>query len=128
MNSFESELLDCCFDHQVINKEDTCVVVKGEWNFPLSFSGFQGHFPSQPVLPAVIQLTMVRLLAEKALNLLLFPSSYGRTKFRRIIEPERRVITELTLNVTENTVDCEFQLKQPDGQMICNGSNLFTYR
>lgn len=127
MNSFENELLACCLDHQMIKKEEKCVGIKGEFRFPVSFTGFQGHFPTQPVLPAVIQLTMIRLLAEQALTRPLFPSQYGKTKFRRIVEPEQNIIADLKLNFTDETVDCEFQVKQPDGQMISNGSCKFEY-
>ena len=127
MNSFENELLACCLDHRMIKKEGNYVGIKGEFSFPISFTGFQGHFPTQPVLPAVIQLAIIRLLAEQALTRSLFPSQYGKTKFRHIVEPEQNIIAELKLNFTDKMADCEFQLKQPDGQMISNGSCIFEY-
>ena len=39
-----------------------------EYRLPLAFLGFQGHFPDYPVLPAMLQFAMVRLLIEEALG------------------------------------------------------------
>jgi 3-hydroxyacyl-[acyl-carrier-protein] dehydratase len=33
--------------------------------FPESFSGFQGHFPDQPVLPGVCQIALAMVMAER---------------------------------------------------------------
>lgn len=32
------------------------------------FIGFRGHFPGRPVLPAIVQLRMLRLLVEEAIG------------------------------------------------------------
>ena len=39
-----------------------------EYHLPLSFLGFKGHFTDYPVLPAMLQLAMVRLLIENAIG------------------------------------------------------------
>ena len=44
--------------------------VKDDWvvaqiSFPESFSGFQGHFPDQPVLPGVCQIALAMVMAER---------------------------------------------------------------
>lgn len=126
MNPFEKELLACCLDHRVIGKEDANLHIISEFSFSASFTGFQGHFPVQPVLPAVIQLTMVRLLAEQVLTRRLYPSQYGKTKFRHIVEPDQIVNVDLKLHFTDEKVDCQFQLNHMDGRMISDGSCTFT--
>ena len=127
MNPFEQQLLSCCLDHQVVGKKENRLEVEAELLFPASFIGFKGHFPTRPILPAIIQLAMIRLLTEQTLTHRLFPNHYGKTKFRRIIEPEQKIMAELKLTLTEETVDCQFQLKQPDGQVISEGSCIFVY-
>jgi len=128
MNHFERELLSCCIDHRIINRDENYVDVEGEFYFPDSFSGFRGHFPQAPVLPAVIQLTMIRTLAEQALTQRLFPTSYGKTKFRRVVKARQTIYATLKLNFVNPEADCDFQLKLPDGQLISNGSCVFTPR
>ncbi len=39
---------------------------KKEYRLPLECTAFQGHFPDYPVLPAIVQIAMVRLLIEEA--------------------------------------------------------------
>lgn len=39
-----------------------------DYRLPRDFLGFTGHFPGNPVLPALLQLVMVRLLMEEALG------------------------------------------------------------
>lgn len=45
--------------------QDTKRLGEDEWQrffcFPADFIGFAGHFPGQPILPAVLQICMVRL-------------------------------------------------------------------
>lgn len=39
-----------------------------DYRLPRDFPGFTGHFPGNPVLPALLQVVMVRLLIEEALG------------------------------------------------------------
>lgn len=45
--------------------QDTKRLGDDEWQrffcFPADFIGFAGHFPGQPILPAILQICMVRL-------------------------------------------------------------------
>jgi len=127
MNTFENELLTCCLKHHIIKKEEKYVEIRGEFLFPSTFTGFQGHFPARPILPAVIQLITIRLVAEQTLTRDLFPSQYGKTKFRLIIEPEQPVIVELKLDISDKSVDCKFQLKQQDGKLFSDGNCRFIF-
>lgn len=65
--------------------------VHGEFVFPADFPAFAGHFPDQPVLPAIVQLAAVRLLAGKALGQDLVPVAAHRIKFRGMIRPNEPV-------------------------------------
>jgi len=67
------------------------VTVRGEFIFPPDFPPFAGHFPSQPVLPAIVQLAAVRLLAGKAVGQDLVPVAAHRVKFRAMIRPDEPV-------------------------------------
>ena len=62
---------------------------------PEDFSGFLGHFPGHPVLPAMTQITMARLLFQEvigsadALNVI-------SAKYTRPIYPRQQLIAHLT--------------------------------
>lgn len=65
--------------------------ISGVFCFDNSFIGFQGHFPGQPVLPAVVQLAAVRLLVEKSIGRELSLRKVKRAKFKRVVLPGKRL-------------------------------------
>jgi len=79
------------------------IVVKGLFVFADDYSGFAGHFPGRPILPAVIQLGIVRFLCERGLGICLEPQAYSRTKFRGVITPDQKVQVEVMLEKEEKT-------------------------
>lgn len=61
--------------------------------FPESFTGFAGHFPGNPLLPAFIQICMARLLWESRQ-----PGQDFRlksAKFIRPVRPNDRILVRL---------------------------------
>lgn len=65
-----------------------------EFRFPREFIGFCGHFPDNPVLPAIVQIMMIRLLWQRtrqpaaALNVV-------SAKFLRPVLPEQKILLKL---------------------------------
>ncbi|MFV9646765.1 MAG: hypothetical protein ACNYWU_13155, partial [Desulfobacterales bacterium] len=86
-----------------------------------SFPGFDGHFPGQPVLPAIIQLAAVRYIAECGLEHPLTPNSYGRTKFRGIIQPDEEIEVTLALYVEEKQWVGKFTIRRFAKEVVANG-------
>jgi 3-hydroxyacyl-[acyl-carrier-protein] dehydratase len=68
---------------------------RGECALPATFSGFQGHFPGQPVMPAVCQIEMVRCLVEAAEGGPLQLDRIVRAKYVLPIAAEERVVVEV---------------------------------
>lgn len=64
---------------------------------------FEGHFPSQPVLPGVVQLHWAALLARKHFGFKSAPREVRRLKFRSIVVPPRRIELQME-RVKENSV------------------------
>ncbi|MBW2594044.1 MAG: hypothetical protein JRE58_13780 [Deltaproteobacteria bacterium] len=50
-------------------------------------SWFEGHFPEDPVLPGIAQLSLILTVVEKALNLKIRIYSFNRVRFKQIIRP-----------------------------------------
>ena len=98
--------------------------VSGVYLFPPHFPAFAGHFPGQPVLPAVVQLAAVRILVEKTLEKELIPVSIERARFKSMIGPDEPVTVHLTFTEDQGEVRISFLIttgkgNASKGEMIC---------
>ena len=66
---------------------DAADTVQFELVLPDDHAAFAGHFPSQKVLPGVVQIDWAVRLAETHLNTGLAAASDFQVKFRRVIGP-----------------------------------------
>jgi len=109
--------VDICDDHHL---QATAVFMFNE-NYP----GFSGHFPGQPVLPAIVQLAMVRYLAECALCGSLLPVRYERTKFRAMIQPGEKVEVDIDFTKKKENWSGSFVIQRTDKEQVATGSAEF---
>jgi 3-hydroxyacyl-[acyl-carrier-protein] dehydratase len=91
---------------------------------PADFPGFAGHFPDQPVLPAVLQLLAVRLLAESLLETRLTPVGADRLKFKGMVGPDETVNLRVSLREQAGLLKVEFSLDKA-GTPIASGTLVF---
>lgn len=68
----------------------------GSWTFAPESAVFAGHFPGNPILPAFLQLAMVRTAAQRVLGCSLLPVAAGRIKFSAFIRPLEQATVETT--------------------------------
>ncbi|MFW5901594.1 MAG: 3-hydroxyacyl-ACP dehydratase FabZ family protein [Thermodesulfobacteriota bacterium] len=80
---------------------------------------FAGHFPDNPVLPAVAQLAIALDVIERASGRKLIPESIQRTKYRRIIRPDEHI--HLTASPTDEQRRYAFQMRVAD-ETACKGT------
>jgi 3-hydroxyacyl-[acyl-carrier-protein] dehydratase len=98
------------------------------YRFGPGFIGFSGHFPGNPILPAIVQIRAVVSLAEAESGKTLRLAAVRSAKFLAPIRPDedvwiryrRRVdsgmdICDATLSVAEKTV-AAFQLELAEGE------------
>ena len=57
------------------------------YNLPETFEGFNGHFPGHPILPAVLQIMLGKLVCSEFSATPLSVVSIGRAKFMQEIAP-----------------------------------------
>jgi 3-hydroxymyristoyl/3-hydroxydecanoyl-(acyl carrier protein) dehydratase len=82
----------------------------GTFNFAGSFPGFLGHFPGNPVLPAVFQTAAVQLLAERLLDTELTAVSASNIKFVKTIHPGESARVSLRMQRVDAGVHLVFSL------------------
>jgi len=68
-----------------------------EVSFPANFSGFQGHFPGQPVLPGVCQIGAAVALAGRMCGTRQVLSEIVNAKFVAMVVPDQLLLVQGTL-------------------------------
>lgn len=81
MSALLQEIRACAVGQAITDNDSRTM----EFIFPPSFLGFQGHFPSQAILPGMVQIMAGIVTAENGHPLTLL--KVGRAKFSRIIMP-----------------------------------------
>ena len=126
MKSIEESIPSCSEKLQTEQDENGTITVISVFRFPPSFSGFGGHFPGNPVLPGIVQLSTVRYIAEQALQKRLRPDSINRTKFRAMIKPDKQVHIKLDFKAVNEQYHGRFQIRDNKKEMIASGQFIFS--
>lgn len=106
----------------------TQLVVTGEFVFLEDFCAFAGHFPSQPILPAIVQLAAVRFLAESALEKPLNLLQLSKVKFKGIVQPGNEIEVKLSLTKENLSWQGILKLLNDSGAIISSGHITFIPR
>ena len=125
LKSLAKSIQLCCKKCHINKKDKKSLSITSLFVFSDSFPGFDGHFPGQPVLPAIIQLAAVRYLAERGLGQPVRPGGYSRTKFRGIIQPDDEIEVVLDLLAEEKQWSGKFTLKRSAKELVSCGSCIF---
>jgi 3-hydroxyacyl-[acyl-carrier-protein] dehydratase len=91
---------------------------------PADFPGFAGHFPGEPILPAVLQLMAVRLLAETLAGGSLEEVAVERLKFKGMVRPADPVEIRLSLREEGELLRAGFTLVR-DRETVASGTLIF---
>lgn len=120
--SIEGRLPSCLQKLTVETLTSTELVVKGIFSFPKGFCAYEGHFPGQPILPAIVQLAAVRYLAEAVLKTALVPAELSRVKFKGMVLPDDQV--ELSVSLTQKTLlwQGNFKIHKDARELLSSGN------
>lgn len=88
--------IDSIYNQAGENGEGPCT-----FSVPGTFSGYRGHFPGNPILPGIVQLSFIRRLAERRLGRPLRLAGVRRIKYLRMITPDMPVTLTLELEPAE---------------------------
>jgi len=112
-------------DKQVVDRDQG--TISAELCCPADFPAFDGHFPGQPVLPAVMQLVVVRMLVAKLLQAPLETVRTGKMKFKGMIKPNEIAQTQVTVDKIDSLWNAVFKPNKPES-VVATGSILFKLR
>jgi len=111
--TFEQSLFDASQD-TIVKKDTNTITISSFVTLPASMAFFDGHFPGQPIFPAVLQLTFVRLLCAGITQQKLHNVSVGKTKFSGIIKPEEKIKVEIELSEIKHEYIAKFKFSTSD--------------
>ena len=114
--------IDDIFNQAGENGEGPCT-----FSVPGNFSGYRGHFPGNPILPGIVQLSFVRRLAERRLGRSLRLAGVKRVKYLRLVTPDLPVTLTLTIEPgeTEGTWSANASLVNVDGGRVSAAKLIF---
>lgn len=119
--SLESNLSVCCRRLQQTGMENHRLEASAEFCFPSDFVGFQGHFPGNPILPAIVQTAAVRYVAERLLDRPLRPMLLKKIKFKGVVRPGEPLTVDIALNTDGLHWRGTFWLRRGSGEAIASG-------
>ena len=120
--SIAGDLESCLKEKKVEFLTSTELVVVGDFVFPGEFCAYQGHFPGQPILPAIVQLAAARFLAEATLKISLFPVQLSKVKFKGMVQPDDKIKVYISLTKENLFWQGKFELQKNSGQLLTSGS------
>lgn len=126
-DSLYEALAGCCLQLRLTGKEELQLETSADFLFPADFVGFAGHFPGNPILPAIVQLAVVRFLMERALGQGVVPAFYQKIKFKGQIRPGDLVTVKIAIKNHGVKRGGKFSLSRPDGETIAGGLVEFAF-
>lgn len=110
----ENKLLTTLIDFENLERSDDDSYIANFYMDPKS-EIFDGHFPSQPVLPGVIMVNIVKRCIEQVEGKAMQLSKAGNIKFLSLLVPNERAYTmKLAIKKEEELFKVNAQLIQED--------------
>lgn len=118
--------------------QESCIEVRAEegevkpkdisarFMFGEKFQGYNGHFPGNPVLPAIVQLAAVRHAAETVLQSKLAVIGYERIKFRGVITPGEDTVVIIRLDQAGAQWIADFSIVNDREESVADGKCMYS--
>lgn len=110
-----------CHDLQTDASKEGQLQVSAWFCFPGEYIGFGGHFPGQPVLPAIAQLAAVRYMAEEAVGKKMMLQGYKKAKFRGMVVPDDKFFIVLLMDECDDKWAGQFTIAKSDDSVVASG-------
>lgn len=120
--SIEGGLPSCLKNLKCETLSASELVVQGMFVFPASYCAYDGHFPGQPILPAIVQLAAARYLIESTLQKTLIPAGFSKLKFKGMVQPDDQIVISVTLAHTKCLWQGNVKLQRDSGEILSSGN------
>lgn len=123
--SILQEIVPCITIDFAETGDQNSMSISASCRFPVSFTGFQGHFPNKPILPAIIQLTVIRHLLETVVKQNFNETTYKRAKFKSMVFPEEKLHIRIDLKQDDSRVSGKFKITNDTKKQVSGGNFAF---
>ena len=83
--------------------------ITGAYRLPATFPGFQGHFPGNPICPAIVQVRVALFTLERAENASYRLEGMANAKFINPLGPDQLFTVELTARPDGESFDARLE-------------------
>jgi 3-hydroxyacyl-[acyl-carrier-protein] dehydratase len=108
---------------------------KGIKNVTINEPFFQGHFPSNPVMPGVLIVeamaqvgAVAMLLKEKFKGKTPFFAGIDKVRFKKVVKPGDVLVIETELISLKGSIGKAKAVAMVDGEVVCEGELLFAIK
>jgi 3-hydroxyacyl-[acyl-carrier-protein] dehydratase len=84
--------------------------IRGEFCFDLEWELFKGHFPDRPILPGVVEIELVRFLAETLQGRSLDIAAVPKAKFLKPLGPAKLFTATVHLKEVDAGIEVNGEL------------------
>lgn len=93
--------------------------VQAEFEVPADSKWFDGHFPEEPILPGIAQLSMIADLLGDAIGSPATITQVSRVRFKRVIQPAEPITVRISSK--EDALSFGFQILS-GAEPVCSGN------
>ncbi len=104
-----SEIEKALLEATVVAPSEKDGKITASYRLPVDFPGFRGHFPGNPVCPAVVQSRAALLTLERAENVRYRLEGVSNAKFMNPLGPEQLFTVELTARPDGESFDARLE-------------------
>ncbi len=109
------QLKASCKKHHLAMGSEEGLTAESQFIFEESFSGFEGHFPGEPILPAIMQLAALRLTVELCTEKKFILKGLNNNKFKGIVRPLDLLSITVKLKEKDNGFNGSYTMTVGDG-------------
>ncbi len=95
---------------EILDEKSSSYKIERTFCFSKQFIGFNGHFPNNPVLPGVVQISCVRYMCSLFFNRTLKLLQIQKVKFIKVIKPNEIFKISIVIKKVNDYIQANFTI------------------